>query len=63
VQWLNIGSRVTIRPRRIDSEWWAFLTCPAPHCGANATATNDTQFGEYGGVCDEGHELRIPHVR
>lgn len=60
MQWLNVG-KVTIRPKKIGSDWFAFLTCPAPYCGADATASNDTQFGEYEGVCGEGHELRIPH--
>lgn len=61
MQWLNVG-KVTIRPQQIGSQWFAFLTCPAPHCGADATVSNDTQSGEYEGVCGEGHDLHIPHV-
>lgn len=61
MQWLNVG-KVTIRPKKIRSTWFAYPTCPAPHCGADATVSNDTQFGEYEGVCDEGHELRINHT-
>lgn len=60
MQWINVGP-VTIRPRKVGSEWWADLTCPAPHCGRKVSVKNDQQFGEYGGWCGGGHELAIPH--
>lgn len=59
--YINVG-RVSITPRKIGSEWWAFLTCPAPGCSAQATTTNDAEFGTYEGVCGEMHEIRIPHL-
>lgn len=62
MQWINVG-KVTITPRRAGSEWFAYPRCPAPYCGAAATVSNNEEFGEYGGVCDEGHELAIPYVK
>ncbi|MFI7470527.1 hypothetical protein [Nonomuraea sp. NPDC049646] len=62
MQWLNVG-QVAIQPRKNGPKWFAYLTCPAPLCGAKATVSNNTQFGTYEGVCSEDHELRIPHLR
>lgn len=60
MRWLNVG-KVAIKPRKIGSNWFAFLTCPASYCKADATVSNAKQFGEYGGVCGDGHDLRISH--
>lgn len=61
MKYINVG-HVSINPRKIGSEWWAFLTCPAPDCGESATTKSPTRFGTYEGVCGDMHELRIPHT-
>ena len=58
---INVG-HVSISPRKIGSEWFAFLTCPAPECSERATTKCSTQYGTYEGVCGDMHELTIPHL-